>query len=86
MGSTPTGGTFRRPPTAALIDYIDAHRDRFGVEPICRVRRQGSSQAWRVADGHYLELAAPEGGTESSAVGIDAGLTQLAAPLIVDPR
>jgi putative transposase len=24
-------------PTAVLVDYIDAHRDRFGVEPICEV-------------------------------------------------
>ena len=23
-----------------MIDYIDAHRDRFGVEPICRILRQ----------------------------------------------
>jgi hypothetical protein len=23
-----------------VIDYIDAHRDRFGVEPICRILRQ----------------------------------------------
>ena len=26
-----------RPPTAVIVDYIDAHRDEFGVEPICRV-------------------------------------------------
>jgi hypothetical protein len=26
-----------RPPTATLIAYVDAHRGRFGVEPICRV-------------------------------------------------
>ena len=26
-----------RPPTAEIVAYIDAHRDRFGVEPICRV-------------------------------------------------
>ena len=26
-----------RPPVAALIEFIDAHRERFGVEPICRV-------------------------------------------------
>ncbi|MER7453394.1 IS3 family transposase [Nocardia beijingensis] len=26
-----------RPPTAMIVDYIDAHRDRFGVDPICRV-------------------------------------------------
>ena len=34
-------GVFRpggaRPPTAVIVDYIDAYRDRFGVEPICRV-------------------------------------------------
>jgi putative transposase len=24
-------------PTAALVDYIDQRRDRFGVEPICVV-------------------------------------------------
>jgi putative transposase len=24
-------------PVAVLVDYIDRHRDRFGVEPICRV-------------------------------------------------
>ena len=34
-------GVFRRggarPPTALIVDYIDAHRDRFGVEPICQV-------------------------------------------------
>ena len=23
--------------TAVLVDYIDAHRERFGVEPICAV-------------------------------------------------
>jgi len=26
--------------TAVLVDYIDQHRDRFGVEPICTVLRQ----------------------------------------------
>ncbi len=26
-----------RPPVQALIEFIDAHRQRFGVEPICRV-------------------------------------------------
>jgi hypothetical protein len=24
-----------RPPTQVTVDYIDRHRDRFGVEPIC---------------------------------------------------
>lgn len=26
--------------TAVLVDYIDEHRERFGVEPICRVLRE----------------------------------------------
>ena len=26
-----------RPATAVVVEFIDAHRDRFGVEPICRV-------------------------------------------------
>ncbi|MCZ6737384.1 MAG: IS3 family transposase [Actinobacteria bacterium] len=26
-----------RPPTAVMVNYIDAHRSEFGVEPICRV-------------------------------------------------
>jgi hypothetical protein len=29
-----SGGT--RPPTQVVVDYIGAHKDRFGVEPICR--------------------------------------------------
>jgi putative transposase len=30
--------------TAVLVDYIDAHRDRFGVEPICAVLRGAGMQ------------------------------------------
>ena len=26
-----------RPPTGLIVDYIDAHRQKFGVVPICRV-------------------------------------------------
>jgi hypothetical protein len=26
-----------RPPTRVIVAYIDAHKDRFGVDPICRV-------------------------------------------------
>ncbi|WP_235925921.1 IS3 family transposase [Actinokineospora pegani] len=29
-----------RPPHATVIDYIDRHKQEFGVEPICRVLRQ----------------------------------------------
>jgi transposase-like protein len=36
-----TASVFRiggaRPPTRVIVDYIDAHQDRFGVEPICRL-------------------------------------------------
>ncbi|USI92802.1 IS3 family transposase [Rhodococcus pyridinivorans] len=31
------GGGGGRPPTAVIVDYIDAHRKRFGVDPICAV-------------------------------------------------
>jgi putative transposase len=27
-----------------IVDYIDAHRDRFGVEPICRVLSEHGCQ------------------------------------------
>lgn len=30
--------------TAVLVDYIDQHRNRFGVEPICTVLRQAGMQ------------------------------------------
>gem|GEM_PF-3601731 len=31
-------------PTAVLVEYIDEHRDRFGVEPICQVLRDADVQ------------------------------------------
>ena len=31
-------------PTAVLVDYIDGHRDRFGVEPICAVLKDADVQ------------------------------------------
>lgn len=30
--------------TSVLVDYIDQHRDRFGVEPICTVLRRAGMQ------------------------------------------
>ena len=33
-----------------MVAYIDAHRDRFGVEPICRVLRQ---EGYRIAPSTY---------------------------------
>jgi putative transposase len=31
-------------PTGVLVEYIDAHRDRFGVEPICTVLTGAGTQ------------------------------------------
>ena len=30
--------------TAVLVDYIDRHREKFGVEPICKVRGKAGMQ------------------------------------------
>ncbi len=30
--------------TTVLVDYIDQHRNRFGVEPICTVLRKAGMQ------------------------------------------
>ena len=30
--------------TAVLVEYIDQHREEFGVEPICRVLRKAGMQ------------------------------------------
>jgi hypothetical protein len=41
------GGFLRggaRPPTSVIVDYMDTHRDRFGVEPICRVLSEHGCQ------------------------------------------
>ena len=39
-----------------MIAYIDAHRDRFGVEPICRVQRQIDRRRFTPADRTVLAL------------------------------
>jgi putative transposase len=31
-------------PTEVLVEFIDEHRDRFGVEPICTVRSGAGTQ------------------------------------------
>ncbi|WP_253820914.1 IS3 family transposase [Agromyces terreus] len=36
-GARPQTQIARQVSTAVLVEYIDGHRDRFGVEPICRV-------------------------------------------------
>ncbi|UYM05629.1 IS3 family transposase [Solicola gregarius] len=41
-----------RLPTPVLVDFIDEHRDRFGVEPICRVL---SEHGCRIAPSTYYD-------------------------------
>ncbi|WP_289232390.1 MULTISPECIES: IS3 family transposase [Barrientosiimonas] len=41
-----------RPPVKVLIDYIDEHREEFGVEPICRVL---SEHGAKIAPSTYYE-------------------------------
>ena len=43
-----------RPPTKVIVDYIDGHRDEFGVEPICRVLLQAA-----IAPSHLLRGEVP---------------------------
>ncbi|MBK6743132.1 MAG: IS3 family transposase [Hydrogenophilales bacterium] len=38
-----------RPPTQVLMDFIDQHRDAYGVEPICKVLQIAPSGYWRQA-------------------------------------
>ena len=33
-----------RPPLEVIVEYVDAHRDEFGVEPICRVLSEHGRQ------------------------------------------
>jgi hypothetical protein len=42
-----------------IVDYIDAHRDRFGVAPICRVLAEHGTL---IAPSNYL----PDGGCAPS--------------------
>ena len=54
-------GVFRgggaRPPYPLIVDYIDQHKDRFGVEPICAaLRAEGIAVA---PSGYYAAQAAP---------------------------
>jgi putative transposase len=46
-----------RPPTALIVDYIDGHRDEFGVEPICRALQMAPS-TYYAAKRRVLEPSA----------------------------
>ena len=43
--------------TAVLVDYIDQHRERFGVEPICRVLRGAGMQI--APSSYYAAMTRP---------------------------
>jgi len=43
--------------TAVLVDYIDQHRERFGVEPICRVLRGAGMQL--APSSYYAAMTRP---------------------------
>ena len=49
VGASRIGGA--RPPTEVTVAYIDEHRDRLGVEPICRVLTDAGTQ---IARAHRL--------------------------------
>ena len=46
-------------PTVVVVDYIDAHRDRFGVEPICTVLKDAGVQIARYREHGCPRLAWP---------------------------
>ena len=56
-----------RPPTQEIVDFIDAHREEFGVEPICTVLR---SAGVSVAPSTYYDAksAAPSAAGPRDAV------------------
>ena len=67
-----------RPATAALVRFIDEHKARFGVEPICRVLSEHGCQ---IAPSTYYDAATPGavgagGAAMSSSRPRSAGSTQ----------
>ena len=46
---------FHRPPASALVEFIDSHKDRFGVEPACAVLEIAPSTYY--ANTRYLRRA-----------------------------
>ena len=58
-------------PTAVLVDYIDQHRDRFGVEPICRVLSEAGTPI--APSTYYAAKARPPSARSAS----DAATTGL---------
>ena len=50
---TASRADFHRPPTQEVVAFIDAHRDEFGVEPICTVL---SSAGLQVAPSTYYAV------------------------------
>lgn len=54
-----------------IVDYIDEHRDRFGVEPICKVLRQADMQI--APSSYYAAKTRPQSARSVS----DAALTAI---------
>ena len=48
-------GTRPAPATAVVVAFIDTHKDRFGIQPICRVLSELALKPWRAA--HAASLA-----------------------------
>jgi hypothetical protein len=46
-----------RSETAALVEFVDGHRDRFGVEPICAVLDFRSSTYYAAKKREYVQSA-----------------------------
>ena len=75
------GGDFlrggARPPVAEIVAFIDAHRDRFGVEPICRVLTEHGCQ---IAPNTYYAQEAPAVGLGRRARRVPQGRDPPGAP------
>ena len=66
-----------RPPTAVIVDYIDAHRDEFGVEPICTVLSEHGCKSPRRPttrqDPAAVGAGAPRRGDDADPGGVVGG-------------
>ena len=78
-----------RPPTEVIVGYIDAHRDEFGVEPICRRAAGGSEHATTrpSAAGRPSARARARRGADADPAGaVDGELQGLRGPQALEGR
>jgi transposase-like protein len=59
-----------RPPTAQVVAFIDAHRDRFGIEPICEVLQVAPST-------YYAARSRPPSARQRREEQLTAGILRL---------